>query len=153
MVQVWKLRTDKEFLMRRIFALSATALAALFLVIPAAWAGSPHFVDSTVTATRTGNTLTVSGKEAGLGDESQVHIVVSATALCINGGGNHPKAVNKESVSNEGTFPVQNGKADFSLSLTAVFQPPCSPPMTVEFTNVSVTDTTNGISVKLSGTF
>jgi len=153
MVQVWKLRRDKEFLMRRILALSATALAALFLVIPAAWAGSPHFVDSTVTATRTGNTLTVSGKEAGLGDEAQVHIVVSATALCINGGGNHPKAVNKESVSNEGTFPVQNGKADFSLSLTAVFQPPCSPPMTVEFTNVSVTDTTNGISVKLSGTF
>jgi len=153
MVQVWKLRTDKEFLMRRILALSATALAALFLVIPAAWAGSPHFVDGTVTATRTGNTLTVSGKEAGLGDESQVHIVVSATALCINGGGNHPKAVNKESVSNEGTFPVQNGKADFSLSLTAVFQPPCSPPMTVEFTNVSVTDTTNGISVKLGGTF
>ena len=139
--------------MRRILALSATALAALFLVIPAAWAGSPHFVDSTVTATRTGNTLTVSGKEAGLGDEAQVHIVVSATALCINGGGNHPKAVNKESVSNEGTFPVQNGKADFSLSLTAVFQPPCSPPMTVEFTNVSVTDTTNGISVNLSGTF
>ncbi len=139
--------------MRRILALSVTALAALFLVIPAAWAGSPHFVDSTVTATRTGNTLTVSGKEAGLGDEAQVHIVVSATALCINGGGNHPKAVNKESVSNESTFPVQNGKADFSLSLTAVFQPPCSPPMTVEFTNVSVTDTTNGISVKLSGTF
>ena len=139
--------------MRRILALSATALAALFLVMPAAWAGSPHFVDSTVTATRTNNTLTVSGKEAGLGDESQVHIVVSATALCINGGGNHPKAVNKESVSNEGTFPVQNGKADFSLSLTAVFQPPCSPPMTVEFTNVSVTDTTNGISVNLSGTF
>ncbi len=110
-------------------------------------------MDSTVTATRTDNTLTVSGKEAGLGDEAQVHIVVSATALCINGGGNHPKAVNKESVSNEGTFPVQNGKADFSLTLTAVFQPSCSPPMTVEFTNVSVTDTTNGISVKLGGTF
>lgn len=139
--------------MRRVLALSAAALATLLLVMPAAWAGSPHFVDSTVTATRTDNTLTVSGKEAGLGDEAQVHIVVSATALCINGGGNHPKAVNKESVSTEGTFPVQNGKADFSLSLTAVFQPPCSPPMTVEFTDVSVTDTTNGISVKLGGTF
>src|SRR6266571_4345730 len=153
MVQVWKLRRDKEFLMRRILALSATALAALFLVIPAAWAGSPHFVDSTVTATRTGNTLTVSGKEAGLGDESQVHIVVSATALCINGGGNHPKAVNKTSVNAAGDFPVQNGKANFSLTLTATFQPPCSPPMTVEYTNVTVSDTTNGVSERLSGTF
>jgi hypothetical protein len=139
--------------MRRFLALSAAALAALALLVPAAWAGSPHFVDGTVTATRTDNTLSVSGKEAGLGNEAQVHIVVSATALCINGGGNHPKAVNKESVSSEGTFPVQNGMANFSLSVTAVFQPPCSPPMTVEFTNVTVTDTTNGISVKLTGTF
>jgi hypothetical protein len=48
---------------------------------------------------------------------------------------------------------IQVHLRDFSLTLTAVFQPPCSPPMTVEFTNVSVTDTTNGISVKLSGTF
>src|SRR6266513_2946386 len=131
--------------MRRFLALSATALAALFLVMPAAWAGSPHFVDGTVTATRTNNTLTVSGKEAGLGDEAQVHIVVTATAECINGGGNHPKAVNKTSVSNEGDFPAQNGKAEFSLTLTPTFQPSCSPPMTVRFTNVTVTDTTNNI--------
>jgi len=95
----------------------------------------------------------VSGKEAGLGDESQVHIVVSATALCINPGGNHPKAVNKQSVSSEGDFSVQNGKANFSLTLTATFQPECSPPMTVQYTDVSVTDTTNGISASFPGTF
>jgi hypothetical protein len=58
-----------------------------------------------------------------------------ATALCINPGGHHPKAVNKESVNAEGDFPVQNGKADFMLSVTATFQPECSPPMTVEFTD------------------
>jgi hypothetical protein len=129
------------------------ALGLTAVAVAPAWAGSPHFVDSTVTATRTGDSLTVSGKEAGLGDEAQVHIVVNATALCINGGGNHPKAVNKESVSAEGQFPVQNGKANFSLTLTAVFQPPCSPPMTVAFTDVTVTDTTNGISTTLPGTF
>jgi hypothetical protein len=121
--------------------------------VPAAWAGSPHFVSNTVTVTRTGDSLTVSGKEAGLGDEAQVHIVVTATALCINGGGNHPKAVNKEDVSSEGDFPVQNGKAEFSLTLTATFQPSCSPPMTVQFTDVTVTDTTSGISKSFSGTF
>src|SRR2546422_10604861 len=92
-----------------VLPLTMLMLAAAIVVVPSALAGSPHFVDSTVSATRAGNTLTVSGKEAGLGDESQVHIVVNATALCINGGGNHPKAVNKESVSSAGDFPVQNG--------------------------------------------
>src|SRR5512142_1937705 len=113
--------------MRRSLLVVALAVASLAVAVPAAWAGSPHFVDSTVTASRVGNSLIVSGKEAGLGDEAQVHIVVTATALCINGGGNHPKAVNKESLSTEGTFPVQNGKADFSLTLTSTFQPSCSP--------------------------
>ena len=79
--------------------------------------------------------------------------MVTATAQCINPGQNHPKAANKESVSAEGDFPVQNGKANFSLTVTATFQPDCSPPMTVIFTNVTVTDTTSGISKSFSGTF
>jgi hypothetical protein len=126
-------------------AVAIGVFTVLMLTATAAWAGSPHFVGA-VTKTQSGNTLTVSGKEAGLGNEDQVHIVVSATALCINNGGQHPKAVNKESVSAEGTFPVQNGKADFSLTLTATFTPDCSPPMTVSFTDIMVTDTTNGIT-------
>ena len=139
--------------MNRLSLLALLGLAAIAIAVPVAWAGSPHFVDSTVTATRSGDSLIVSGKEAGLGDEAQVHIVVTATALCINGGDNHPKAVNKESVSAAGDFPVQNGKANFSLTLTATFQPPCSPPMTVEYTDVTVTDTTNNISQTFPGTF
>jgi hypothetical protein len=63
--------------------------------------------------------------------------------------GHHPRAANKESVSAEDDFPVQNGKANFELMVTATFQPECSPPMTVQFTNITVTDTTNGISVSL----
>lgn len=142
--------------MRRLLVFTgafATAVFAMFAFVVPAWAGSPHFVDDTVTATRTDNSLTVAGKEAGLGDEAQVNIQVTATALCINGGGHHPKAVNKESVNAAGQFPVQNGKANFSLTLTAVFQPPCSPPMTVAFTDVTVTDLTNGITTTLPGTF
>jgi hypothetical protein len=139
--------------MHRVSLLAVLALSSLALGVPVALAGSPHFVDGTVSATRTDDSLTVSGKEAGLGDEAQVHIVVTATALCINGGGNHPQAVNKEDLSSAGDFPVQNGKADFSLTLTATFQPSCSPPMTVEFTNVTVTDTTNNISTTLPGTY
>ncbi len=48
---------------------------------------------------------------------------------------------------------MQNGKAEFSLTLTATFPPECSPPMTVAFTDVTVTDTTNGISQSFPGTF
>ncbi|HET8815016.1 MAG TPA: hypothetical protein VFM51_08695 [Solirubrobacterales bacterium] len=126
------------------------ALAALMTVAvaaPTALAGNPHFIS--VTAIRSGDSLTVSGKEAGLGNETQVHIEVTATAECINNGGKHPKAVNKESVSAEGDFPVQNGKALFELTLTADFQPDCSPPMTVRFSNVVVRDTEHNISKRL----
>ena len=135
---------------RVIRALLAAALVAS-LAATTALAGSPHFV--TLSVTREGNSLIVSGKEAGLGNEDQVHIVVTATAECINPGSKHPKAANKESVSAEGDFPVQNGKAEFSLTLTATFQPDCSPPMTVRFTNVTVTDETSGISRSFPGTF
>jgi hypothetical protein len=125
-------------------------VAAVVLAIPAvALAGSPHFIQNAFSVSTSGNTVTVSGKEAGLGDEEQIHVEMTATALCINGGGNHPKAVNKASVSAAGDFPVQNGKADFTLSATATFQPECSPPMTVEFSDIVVTDTTNGLVAQL----
>ena len=130
--------------MKRLLLVGVLALAFPM----AALAGSPHFVPGT-TATVSGNTLTVSGKEAGLGDEAQVHIVLTATAECINGGGHHPKATNKEAVTAAGDFPVQNGKAEFTLSVTAVFQPDCAPPMTVAFVDITITDTTNGITQKL----
>lgn len=135
--------------MRRLFVALATFASVFAIATPNAWAGSPHFIARTLSATVDGNTLTVSGKEAGLGDESQVHIVVTATAACINPGGKHPRAANKTSVNGSGDFPVQNGKANFSLTVTASFQPDCSPPMTVVFTDVVVSDTTNGISVRL----
>jgi hypothetical protein len=138
--------------MRRFVFAALIALAMMALIVPAAFAGSPHFVND-ISITRDGNSLSVSGKEAGLGDETQVHIVVTADAQCINPGTKHPKAGNKESFSAEGDFPVQNGKADFSLTLTATFQPDCTPPMTVVFSNVTVTDVTHDISQSFPGTF
>jgi hypothetical protein len=139
--------------MRRLLLVTVLALATAAVAVPVAWAGSRHFINNAFTITRSDDTLTVSGKEAGLGDEAQIHVVLSATALCINPGGHHPKAVNKESVSAEGDFPVQNGKADFTLSVTATFQPECSPPMTVAFTDVTVTDETNGLTKSFPSTF
>jgi len=137
--------------MRRIIFVPVLALATVALSVLPALAGNPHFV--TLSATRSGNTLIITGKEAGLGDEQQVNIQVNASASCINPGSNHPKAENKESVSAAGMFPVQNGKADFTLTLTATFQPECAPPMTVVFTDVVAGDLTNSLSVSLAGTF
>jgi len=97
--------------------------------------------------------LTVSGKEAGLGNKTQVHIVVTADAQCINPGGNHPQAGNKESFSVEGDIPVQNGKAIFSLTVEAAFQPDCSPPMSIVWTNVVVSDAEHGISKNYPGPY
>jgi hypothetical protein len=135
--------------MRRVFGLLLSLLAVVAVPASVALAGSPHFVDDTVQCAVSGTTLACSGKEAGLGDEAQVHIVISATAACINPGNNHPQAANKESVSAAGDFPVQNGKAEFRVTLTATFQPECSPPMTVEFSHLTVVDTTNGITASL----
>ena len=121
------------------FATILTALAAvLALSSTAALAGNAHFVGTPKTGT-SGSTLTASGKVAGLGDESQIHVEVSAEAACVNRGQNHPSAANKESFNASGDFPVQNGKANFSLSLTATFQPKCSPPMTVVWGSGTIT--------------
>ncbi|HYJ59912.1 MAG TPA: hypothetical protein VE032_00430 [Actinomycetota bacterium] len=117
-------------------------LIASFLVVgltaTTALAGSPHFV-GTPSVTRAGNSLNISGKVAGLGNETQIHVEVSAQAACLNRGQNFPQAENKETFSAEGDFPVQNGKANFSLTLTATFQPKCTPPMTVVWGPVTIT--------------
>ena len=139
--------------LRTLLALTAAAIIFPLAFASPAYAGSAHFVDDMLSASRDGDSITVSGKIAGLGDEDQVHVVVTATAACINPGGNKPQAANKQTITAEGDFPVQNGKALFSLTVTAVFQPSCSPPMSVVFSDVSVTDETSGITAALPGTF
>jgi hypothetical protein len=116
-----------------VFAIVALAATAVL-------AGNAHFV-GTPSITRSGNTLTASGKVAGLGNVPQITVTLNADAQCINPGSNKPQASNKQSVAAGGDFPVQNGKSDFSLSATATFKPDCTPPMSVEFSNVRITVT------------
>jgi hypothetical protein len=136
---------------RRLALTAALTLALLAAVAAPALAGSPHFVDDQTTLTQDGNTLTVDGKLAGLGDEDQVHVVLTAAAACYNHGGNAPAAENKSATLAEGDFSVQNGKAYFTLSGTATFDPssPCPVPLEIRYSNVVVTDTTHGISLAL----
>jgi hypothetical protein len=133
-------------LKKRFVALAALvgAIAALSAV---AGAGSPHFVGSP-TFSISGNTATASAKEAGLGGES-IDVTLSGEAQCINNGGKHPKAVNKTGFSSTETVPVHNGQATYSIDATATFKPDCTPPMTVQFTSLVLTDTTNNLSVTL----
>lgn len=117
--------------------LVATSLA-LGLMATAALAGSPHFV-GTPTVSTSGSTLTVSGKVAGLGNEDSIFVSVTAEVACLNPGQNFPNADNKQSVGAGGNFPVQNGKANFRLTVTATFKPKCDPPMTLVWGPVTIT--------------
>jgi hypothetical protein len=128
----------------RVTSAILAAAAAVTLSVSPAFAGSPHFV-GTPAFTTSGASVTVTAKEAGLGDEPQVHVVLSGTARCVNPGGNDPQAGNKTTFSTAADEPVQNGKADYSIMATAVLTPECSPPMTIAFTGVTLADTTNGL--------
>ncbi len=139
--------------MRRFVIAALLAMLMLVLAVSQAFAVSPHFNFANVTSV-TSNSITVSFKEAGLGNSlNSVNISISGTAECINPGGKHPKASNKESVSASGTFNVSNGQASGSLTATATLSPPCSPPMTICWTGLSVTDTTFNDTKDIPGTF
>jgi hypothetical protein len=133
-------------------AIPLLAVLLAVAVTAPAWAGSPHFV-GTPTVQRSSDDLTVSGKIAGLGNETQVHVVATAEAECVNRGGHNPSADNKDTFSVEGDFPVQNGKALFNLTLEAAFDPSCSPPMTVLWSDVTVTDAEHGLTATIAGPF
>jgi hypothetical protein len=142
--------------MRRFLLVTILVVATAALAAPAAWAGSPHFV-GTPTITRSGDALTVTGKVAGLGAETQINVSVTADVACVNPGNNEPKAENKGATIAEGTFPVQNGKANFSVTGTGTTSPDCSPPMTLRYSNVVVTVSGDSFDPDLvfafSGTF
>lgn len=144
--------------------------APLILVVAfatTAQADSPHFVR--VSAQLSGADLTVSFKEAGLGTNQLIDYTATADAtavyVCVNKGGGNPSASNKTSVSGpvsaSDTFSSgKNGQVTASLTL----QPPSSgsfscPPgqseeiASVSYTNVTISDTTNGVTESISGTF
>ena len=123
--------------MYRKIGVSIAVLTAMMLTISVVAAGNAHFIGAPKIST-SGDTATVTGKIAGLGNISQIDVVVTAEAECINRGNKNPNASNKQSVQGSSQEPVQNGKANFSVELSASFQPDCSPPMTVAWTLISI---------------
>jgi hypothetical protein len=123
--------------MARKLGILAAVLTTLALTVTLVVAGNAHFV-GTPSISTSGSTATVSGKIAGLGNIDQIYVEVTAEAQCVNRGHQDPSAANKQSVSGSTTAPVQNGKANFSVTLNAAFSPPCSPPMTISWTLISI---------------
>src|SRR5262245_47510706 len=88
--------------MRRTWIIMLALLLAL-VITPAAFAGNPHFIKNATSATRVGDNLVVSFKEAGLESGSTETITASADATatfqCVNGGGNVPSDPKKTTIT------------------------------------------------------
>ena len=123
-------------------------------------AASPHFVRGPTASIDNDGNLTISWKEAGLGDAVSVDYEASADAnatyQCVNRGGHCPAAANKQQVFGpvvaEGTFASgKNGSITASLT---VEPPPATlncpgnqrlELVSVSYTNVALADTTNNV--------
>ena len=134
----------------------------LALAATTAVAASAHFVrgpDAAINSTNAN--VTVTWKEAGLGDTVSVDYEATAVAAaryqCVNRGGKCPAASNKQdvltNVSASGSFASgKNGAINGSLT----FEPPegtlnCPggqvlKMVSASFTNIALSDLTNGVS-------
>lgn len=148
--------------LRRIAVATAT-MVAVFALATAAWADAPKFHAATSSVNNDG-ALVVNFDERGLGNENiDYTLTADATALyaCINGGGKHPQAANKEAfegqVSGGGSFEPKNGRVVASLTAGPLLAPQftCPPGQNrvlaaVSYTNIVLTDTTNGVSTPVA---
>jgi len=140
--------------------------AITFWAAPASATSGAHFFSTTGSVDSSG-ALVVSWDEAGVGQQ-QVNYVLTAdstaTYACINGGGNHPKAANKATLSGPLTSPSvgflpQNGRVRGSISVGPISAGSFSCPSgqtlvlaSVSYTNILLTDTTNNVSTSVADT-
>ena len=110
--------------MRRIASAAGLTLLLVFALAGTALAGSGHY-NSGPTITVSGNSLTISGKAAGLGNIGSVNIALTGTvevsARCYTRKNNTPQAANKQETANvnqTGDFPARNGSVTFSFTVT-----------------------------------
>jgi hypothetical protein len=146
---------------RILAAVAALAIAMVFATAPA-FATSPHFVSTSGSIDPSGQ-LIVSFKEAGLGDNLNISYEAdasfSAVYACINGGGRHPQATNKETTTGtaSGTGTFSSGRnGNITASITLQGSPPGPGAFTcpsgqslvlssITYTSVTLTDTTTPV--------
>lgn len=122
-------------------------VAFLALGVGPSWGANPHITECP--AALEDGTLTISGKVAGLGNQTKAGtpLVVSATttALCVDVTTAPPTIVEAQPVAASETLPPKNGNNKFSVELTPEFLPPCDPPLAVTFVDTEVCDVTHGV--------
>jgi hypothetical protein len=110
--------------------------------------------------------LQVSWDEAGVGQSTvtyTLHAQSSATYACINGGGNHPSAANKQSVNGPLSSPSTgfnptNGRVQVTNGISVGPLPStltCPGGQTfvlacVSYTGITLTDTTNNVTADIA---
>jgi hypothetical protein len=149
---------------RSLLVAAIAFLAALALASPAS-AVAAKFASATGSVANNG-ALVVTFDERGLGNDNiDYTLTADSTAVyaCLNGGGNHPQAANKETVSGgvsgSATFEPKNGRVQASISAGPIsagaFTCPSGQRLvlaSVTYTNIVLTDTTNGTSVSVADT-
>jgi hypothetical protein len=122
---------------------AAIALVALGATSTFALSNGSHY-NSGPTVSVSGNTLTVSGTAAGLGNIGSVDISLTGTAnvssRCYTKSGNKPQAANKQEtvdVDQTGTFTARNGSVTFSFSVTPLSTLTCPKGQVVVIESIS----------------
>ena len=138
---------------------SIAFVAAVVLANPAAAVAAKFH--SAVGSVNNAGALVVTFDERGLG-EGDIDYTLTADSVavyaCINGGGKHPQAANKETINGDlsanATFEAKNGRVQASISAGPISAGDFSCPngqrlvlAAVSYTNIVLTDTTNGTSV------
>ena len=140
-------------------------LTALTLTVSSAFGVAAKFHASSGSVNGDG-ALVVTWDERGVGSGDIAYtLTADATALyaCINGGGKNPSAANKQafdgSVSAAGSFASKNGRVQGTLISGPLQAPSFTCPngqrrvlAAVSYTNIVLTDTTNGSSVDIADT-
>jgi hypothetical protein len=138
--------------MKRLFLplIGILAVAALAFA-PAAVASSPHYIKGP-TATVGTNSLTVSWKAAGLGNEDptadfNLSGTANVSSQCFTKSGNPVNGVPKQetvNVNTSGTFDVRNGQVTGSLTVSPLSTLTCTG-------NQQVRSTVNSYDLTLTG--
>lgn len=147
--------------MRKIAASIALASALMGLVVTQAIADAPKFFSADSSVNSNTGELVVTFEERGLGNGDVNYSLTadaSATYACINGGNKNPSAANKRTVtdpvSDTATLPTdRNGRVRGTLRAGPPGPGDFSCPsgqrlerLSVSYTKIVLTDTTNGVS-------
>jgi hypothetical protein len=143
--------------------IGASALA--FSATTASATSGAHFFRDTGASVNGAGALVVFIDEAGVGQANVDYLLTadaSADYGCINGGGKHPQASNKESfvaeVSGSASFSPINGRVKATITAGPIgpgtFS--CPPGQTmvlaaVSYDNITIADTTNNVSADPDG--